>query len=92
MIILYVVLLVFPALGAALGWLLLHRLSRPLAWAIGLLAGIAPAALFAGAIYRGEGGGGDPDPLLFLQMSVGASALVALATLAGLHRAARRSE
>jgi len=90
--ILVIFVLLFPVLGATLGWLLLRRVSLPLAWIVGVLAGVAPVAVFAGAIYRGEGDGLDPDPLLFLQLSIGVAALVALTTLIGCQVWIRRPE
>lgn len=87
-----VLLILFPAFGAVLGWLLLRRLSLPLAWLAGGVGGVAPVTLFASAIYRGESGGGDPDPLMFMQLSVGIAIVVTLLTLAGLQATAHRRE
>jgi|CXWL01.1.fsa_nt_gi hypothetical protein len=82
--------LAVPCIGAAVGWLLLSRVFRPLGWVGGILIGIAPMTLFAWSIYQGEKGGGDPDPLFFLQLSIAVSSIITFSTIVGLEYARLR--
>ena len=79
-----VLILLVPCFGSALAWLLLKKLPRPFRLIGSVTVGIAPAAMFAFGIYQNESGGGDPDPLTFLQIAVAVSAVMAVATTIGL--------
>ena len=72
----------WPCLGSALVWLLVRRFHFSWRWACSSLIGISPAAFLSWSIYRGERGGGDPDPMNFLQSTTAIAAAISIVTIA----------
>lgn len=73
---------IWPCLGSVLFWLLVRRFHFSWRWTGSLLIATLPAAYLSWLIYRSESGGGDPDPLYFLQSSIAIAAAISIVTIA----------
>lgn len=74
------VILLIPALCAMGGWATASKLHWPVRHLIAFACGIlfAPAFWFGLVIYASEGGGDDTDPLVFMLLMIGTTAVVSM--------------
>lgn len=80
----FILIVLVPFLVVFAAWQFLDWIPTGRRGVIAVLVSVAPMASFGWIIYSSEGGGDDPDPLLFLMISVGLATSVALLIIAAL--------